>query len=380
MDDSAVPAGEVRLVAMTKKIKIAVVLGGQSVEHPVSCASGAGVIAALAGDEFDVVPVGITESGRWVTVDPEAAKLAIGDGQLPQITDGTGSEVVVVPEAGGGALRVTDTAGGTSVMSEVDVVFPVLHGAYGEDGTIQGLLDLAGIPYVGSGVLASAVSMDKEFTKRLLAADGIAVGEYVVLRRGRELSMEQRERLGLPVFVKPARAGSSLGITKVTDWADLPEALETARRVDPKVIIEAALTGIRELECGVLASEDGGAPDVTPPLEVLDAGPEGWFDFDTKYLGSESPYDFAPQLPDGVVQAAQELAARVFTLLDCSDLARVDFFLLADGTLVVNEINTMPGLTPQSGVPLAWAAAGVDYATLVARLVRMAVRRGSGLR
>ena len=362
---------------MTKKITVAVVLGGQSVEHPVSCASGAAVLEALNSDNFTVVPIGITDSGRWVSVDPESAKLAIGDGQLPQITADSGSEVSVMPDAG---LRVTDAAGGTSVMSEVDVVFPVLHGAYGEDGTIQGLLEMAGIPYVGSNVLASAVAMDKEFTKRLLTADGIPVADYVVLRSGRQPDAEQCERLGLPVFVKPARAGSSLGISKVTDWSDLPEAIELARRVDPKVLIEAGLTGMRELECGVLATEDGGAPEVTPPLEVLNSGPEGWFDFDSKYLASESPYDLAPELPEGAAERIQRLAARVFTALDCSDIARVDFFLATDGTVYVNEINTMPGLTPKSGVPQAFASVGVDYPSMVARLVRMAVKRGSGLR
>lgn len=362
---------------MTKKIRVAVVLGGQSVEHPVSCASGAAVVESLTDGDFEVVPVGITEGGRWVTVDPDSAKLAIGDGQLPQITADSGAEVSVIPEAG---LRVTDAAGGTSVMSEVDVVFPVLHGAYGEDGTIQGLLDLAGIPYVGSGVLASAVAMDKEFTKRLLIAEGIPVADYVVLRRGQELTLDQRDRLGLPVFVKPARAGSSLGITKVSDWADLPEAIETARRVDPKVMVETGLTDVRELECGVLAAEDGGPPDVTPPLEVLNSGPDGWFDFDTKYLATESPYDLAPQLPDGVSDEVRLLAARVFEVLDCSDLARVDFFLHSSGRIYVNEINTMPGLTPKSGVPQAFASVGIDYPTMVARLVRMAAHRGPGLR
>ncbi|GAA4900971.1 D-alanine-D-alanine ligase [Stackebrandtia albiflava] len=365
---------------MTKKIRVAVVLGGRSVEHAVSCASGDGVMNALDAGEFEVVPVGITQEGQWVSVDPDAAKLAIGDGQLPQITADSGLSVAVAQNPEAPRLLVTDTAGGTSVLAEVDVVFPVLHGAYGEDGTLQGLLDMAGLAYVGSGVLSSAVAMDKEFTKRLLAADGIPVGDYVVLRAGRELTADERDRLGLPVFVKPARAGSSLGITRVTDWADLPDAVEAARRIDPKVLVEAALTDVRELECGVLADEDGGPPQTTPPFEVLEAGAEGWFDFDAKYLAGESPYDFAPELPPGVAERARELAVRVFTLLDCSDLARVDFFLREDGELLVNEINTMPGLTPKSAVPQAWAEAGVDYPALVGRLVRMAARRGPGLR
>jgi D-alanine-D-alanine ligase len=363
-----------------KKIKVAVVLGGRSVEHPVSCASGSGVIQALSGEEFEVVAVGITEAGQWVSVDATAEKLAIGDGALPQISGTSGQRVALPADPTSNELVITDAAGGTAKLSEVDVVFPVLHGTYGEDGTLQGLLDMANLPYVGSGVLSSAVSMDKEFMKRLLAAEGIPIGPYAVLRPGQELSETDRHRLGLPLFVKPARAGSSLGISKVTDWDDLSAAIATARAVDPKVIIEAGFVGARELECGVLAAEDGGPPQTTAPFEVLGTGEEDWFDFDAKYFASQTPYDLSPELPEGAAERMRDLAARVFTTLDCSDLARVDFFLDAQGTVHVNELNTMPGMTPMSGVPQAWAAAGLDYGSLVARLVRMAVKRGPGLR
>lgn len=363
-----------------KKTKVAVVLGGRSVEHPVSCASAAGVIAALDPERYEVVAVGITPSGQWLSVDADSAKLALGDGNVPEISADSGTHVVLSADPTMKDVALTDAAGGTATLSDVDVVFPVLHGAYGEDGTIQGLLEMAEVPYVGSGVLSSAASMDKEFMKKVLAAEGIPVGDYAVLRRGRELSPTEKERLGLPVFVKPARAGSSLGITKVTDWADLPAAVATARAVDPKVIVEAAFTAVRELECGVLEREDGGVPDTTPPFEVLGAGEEGWFDFDAKYLASGSPYDLSPELPPGAAERIRELAVRVFTTMDCSDLARVDFFLAADGTVHVNEINTMPGLTPGSGVPVAWAAAGLEYSELVSRLVRLAAQRGTGLR
>ncbi|HZE40196.1 MAG TPA: D-alanine--D-alanine ligase family protein [Stackebrandtia sp.] len=363
-----------------KKIKVAVVLGGRSVEHPVSCASAAGVIAALDADRYEVQAVGITPQGQWVTVDADSAKLAIGNGALPEISADSGKRVVLAADPTASNVVVTDAAGATSTMSDVDVVFPVLHGAFGEDGTIQGLLEMAEVPYVGSGVLASAASMDKEFTKKLLAAEGIPSGDHVVLRRGQELSEEDKQRLGLPVFVKPARAGSSLGITKVAEWSGVPKALQAARAVDPKVIVEAGFGGVRELECGVLERLDGGTPDTTPPLEVLGTGEEGWFDFDAKYLGAESPYDLNPELPAGVAERVRELAVRVFTTLDCSDLARVDFFLTADGEVVVNEINTMPGLTPASGVPQAWANAGLSYEELVTRLIELAVQRGTGLR
>ena len=363
-----------------EKIRVAVVLGGRSVEHAVSCGSAAGVLSALDPDRFEVTAVGITTEGQWVTVDPEA-KLAIGDGQLPEITAGEGNRVSLVVDPTVPQLDITDATGGTAGLVDVDVVFPVMHGPYGEDGTIQGLLEMAGLPYVGSGVLSSALCMDKEVTKRLLAADGIPIGEYAVLRGDDDLSQADRDRLGLPVFVKPARAGSSLGITRVTDWDRLPAALAEARRVDPrKVLVEAAFVGARELECGVLADEDGGAPATTPPLEVLEVGSDGWFDFEAKYLGSPEPFNLSPDLPTGVAERVRDLAARTFTVLECSDLARVDFFLGADGTVYVNEINTMPGLTPMSGVPQAWAAAGLSYPDLVAKLVRMAVTRGTGMR
>ncbi|ADD44625.1 D-alanine--D-alanine ligase family protein [Stackebrandtia nassauensis] len=363
-----------------KKTKVAVVLGGRSVEHPVSCASAAGVIAALDPEQYEVVAVGITQAGQWLSVDARSAKLALGDGNVPEISADSGQHVVLAADPTMKDVAITDAAGGARVLSDVDVVFPVLHGAYGEDGTIQGLLEMADVPYVGSNVLSSAASMDKDFMKRLLKAEGIPVGDYVVLKRDQTLSEAEKQRLGLPVFVKPSRAGSSLGISKVTDWDDLDKAIATARAVDPKVLVEAAFTGVRELECGVLEREDGGAPDTTPPFEVLIAGTEGWFDFEAKYLASGSPYDLAPDLPEGTAERIRELAARVFTVMDCSDLARVDFFLASDGTVYVNEINTMPGLTPGSGVPVAWANAGVDYPELVARLVRLAANRGTGLR
>ncbi|CAM3235075.1 D-alanine--D-alanine ligase family protein [Stackebrandtia soli] len=364
-----------------KKIKVAVVLGGRSVEHAVSCASGSAVIAALDPDRFDVVPLGITDKGRWIAVDTDLARLGIEGGDaLPQIAADGGAQVALSADPTAARVSLVDAGTATSQMIDVDVVFPVLHGTYGEDGTIQGLLEMADVPYVGSGVLASAVCMDKEFTKRLLIASGLPVAPYTIVRGQGDLSEADRDRLGLPVFVKPSRAGSSLGITKVTDWDQLPDALATARAVDPKVLVEAAVVGVRELECGVLEREDGGAPDTTGVFEVLGSGAEGWFDFETKYLSSEEVYDFDPALPGDVADRIRSMAAEVFTLLDCSDLARVDFFLTDDGEIFVNEINTMPGLTPKSGVPLAWAESGIRYAELVERLVRLALKRGTGLR
>jgi D-alanine-D-alanine ligase len=260
----------------------------------------------------------------------------------------------------------------------VDVVFPVLHGAYGEDGTIQGMLEMAGIPYVGANVFASAAAMDKEFTKKLCAAEGIPIGPYVVLRNGMTLSEEDRQRLGLPVFVKPSRAGSSFGITKVDDWAQLDAAVATARQIDPKVLVEAAIVG-REIECGVLEGEAGGAPEASVLAEVRVISDHDWYDFEAKYLDDACEYDIPAGLPEQVTRQVREYAVRAFTALDCAGLARVDFFVTPELDVYLNEINTMPGFTPTSMFPRMWAAAGLEYPKLVNRLIRTALRRGVGL-
>src|SRR3954462_13203512 len=231
------------------KVRVAVVFGGRSAEHAISCVSAGSVMAALDPDRYEVVPVGITRKGGWVLADP-GQRLAITDGQLPEGAGGTAVSLVGDP-AGRGLAILEPAAGIGAALTEVDVVFPVLHGAYGEDGTIQGLLEMSGLPYVGSGVFASAASMDKEFTKKLLSAAGLPQGDHVVLRDATGavcadpdvLDEAARERLGLPVFVKPARAGSSIGITKVTDWAQFPHAVAVAAAVHPKVVVEAAVPG-----------------------------------------------------------------------------------------------------------------------------------------
>ena len=231
------------------KVRVAVVFGGRSAEHSISCVSAGSVMAALDPERYEVVPVGIATDGRWVLADPDQ-RLAITDGKLPEVVGGTAVSLVGDP-AGRGLAVLEPSAAVGPALTEVDVVFPVLHGAYGEDGTIQGLLEMAGLPYVGSGVFASAASMDKEFTKKLLAAAGLPQGEHVVLRDAAGavsadpalLDDAARERLGLPVFVKPARAGSSIGITRVTDWAQFPAAVAEAAAVDPKVLVEAAVPG-----------------------------------------------------------------------------------------------------------------------------------------
>jgi D-alanine-D-alanine ligase len=371
---------------MGDKVRVAVVFGGRSAEHAISCVSAGSVIAALDPDRYEVVPVGITPDGGWVLADPDQ-RLAIADGTLPEVSGGTA--VSLVGDPGGRGLAVLDPAAAIGpALTEVDVVFPVLHGAYGEDGTIQGLLEMAGVPYVGSGVFSSAASMDKEFTKKLLAAAGLPQGDHVVLRDAdgavcadpAVLDDAARERLGLPVFVKPSRAGSSIGISKVTDWADFPAAVATAAAVDPKVVVEAAVPG-REIECGVLAGLDGGPPEASVPAEIKLRPGTDWYDFDAKYLDDAVDFDVPADLTDEQTRAVQQAARRAFLALDCRGLARVDFFLGTDDDgrdrLVINEVNTMPGFTPISMFPRMWAATGVSYPEVVDRLVTGALREGA---
>jgi D-alanine-D-alanine ligase len=355
---------------------VAVVFGGRSSEHAISCVSAGSILTALDPDEYEVVPVGITREGRWVLAAGDPSRLSIADRTLPEITADSGASVVLPADPTASGLIVADPAAGASTLTGVDVVFPVLHGAYGEDGTIQGMLEMAGIPYVGANVFASAAAMDKEFTKKLAAAEGIPVGPYAVLRSGSELSDADKERLGLPVFVKPSRAGSSHGITKVTTWSDLDAAIATARRIDPKVLVEAAIVG-HEIECGVLEGEAGGAPEASLLAEVHVTGHD-FYDFEAKYLDAGT-YDIPARLPAALTAQVQDFARRTFTALDCAGLARVDFFVTDAGEVYLNEINTMPGFTPRSMFPLMWAATGLEYPKVVDRLIRTALRRGTGL-
>jgi D-alanine-D-alanine ligase len=368
------------------KVRIAVVFGGRSAEHSISCVSAGSVIAALDPDRYEIVRVGITPDGGWVLADPDQ-RLAIADGKLPEVTGGTAVSLVGDPAGRGLAVLDPGAAVGPA-LTGVDVVFPVLHGAYGEDGTIQGLLEMAGLPYVGSGVFASAASMDKEFTKKLLAAAGLSQGDHVVLRDATGaisadpelLDEAARERLGLPVFVKPSRAGSSIGITKVTDWAQFPEAVATAAAIDPKVVVEASVPG-REIECGVLAGVGGGLPEASLPAEIRLRPGVDWYDFSAKYLDDSVDFDVPADLTPEQTAAVQQASVQAYQALDCRGLARVDFFLGTgpDGRdrLVINEVNTMPGFTPISMFPRMWAASGVSYPELVDRLVRSALECGS---
>jgi D-alanine-D-alanine ligase len=365
-----------------RRIRVAVVFGGRSSEHEISCVSAGSVLAHLDRDRYEVVPVGITRQGGWVLGRDDPAALAIRDRRLPTVPEDGDALALPADPTRGGLVRLDPEHAG-EVLGAVDVVFPMLHGPYGEDGTIQGLLELAGVPYVGAGVLSSAAAMDKEFSKKLLAAEGLPVGRMVVLRPGTAtLDEGQRATLGLPVFVKPARGGSSVGITKVADWARLDDAIAAAREHDEKVLVEAAQPGA-EVECGVLEMPDGSLRASLPAEIRLVARPDGsapeFYDFEAKYLDDVCEFDIPAKLSDATVERVREMAVAAFRALDCQGLARVDFFVDEQGEPTINELNTMPGFTPTSMYPRMWAVTGIEYPALLDVLLRTALSRGTGL-
>ncbi len=282
-------------------------------------------------------------------------------------------------------LVVSEPSEPPRTLGEVDVVFPLLHGPWGEDGTIQGMLEMAGVRYVGAGVLASAVSMDKAYMKVILAAAGLPVLPSVTVSvrewaADPQACRDRADALGYPLFVKPARGGSSIGISKAHDASELDACLEEAHRHDPKALVEVSAEGAREVECGVLQDLDG-SPETSLPAELRVGGDHEFYDFEAKYLpDQQTEVDIPADLPGDVVSEIRTLAARAFEAVACEGLARVDFFVMPDGSLVVNEINTMPGFTPTSMFPQMWAATGVDYPALVDRLIQLALRRDTGLR
>ncbi|MCF6377124.1 D-alanine--D-alanine ligase [Nocardioides KLBMP 9356] len=368
----------------TRKPRVAVVFGGRSSEHGISCVTAGSVLAAIDRETYDVVPVGIATDGRWVLEADEPARLAIRGNDLPEV-DAAGSTVALMGAATGTELVVADATSVPSVIGEVDVVFPLLHGPWGEDGTLQGMLEMAGVRYVGSGVLASAIGMDKAYMKVVLQAAGLPVTPGITVTR-REWEQDpvgvrtRVEELGFPSFAKPARAGSSMGISKVHDAGEVDEALEEAFRHDPKVLVEQSMEGAREVECGVLGTVEG-PPETSRPGEVRTGGDHEFYDFEAKYLADQhTEIDIPADLDAETEQSLRAMAVRAFEALSCEGLARVDFFVLSDGALVINELNTMPGFTPTSMYPQMWAASGLAYPELVDRLVQLALRRDTGLR
>ena len=365
-----------------RKPRVAVVFGGRSSEHSISCISAGSLLKAIDREKYDVVPVGITAEGRWVLENPETNILALGPaGELPTVTGAV--EVAIGSRQ---EIVVQDAGSFPETLGEVDVVFPVMHGPWGQDGTLQGLLEMAGVRYVGAGVLSSAVGTDKVFMKRLFESQGLPVLPYVVLTpRGwatdQAALRKEIEALGLPLFVKPARAGSSFGISRVDSLAELDAALEEARRFDPKVVVEAAAVGAREIECGVLQGF-GSEPHLTSELAEIRVDPHHQFyDFEAKYLPEENTaLDVPAQVEPALADEIRAMAAQAFDALDCEGLARVDFFVFPGGRIVLNEVETMPGFTSLSMFPRMWAASGLDYPALVDRLIRLALARDTGLR
>jgi len=367
------------------KVRVAVVFGGRSSEHAISCVTAGSVLKVLDPERYEVIPVGISTDGRWVLAEGINEQLAITDGNLPpQIDETSGALVTMAADPTARELTVHEPGAVPKVLGDVDVVLPLLHGPYGEDGTLQGMLELAGIPYVGSGVLASAVGMDKDVMKRLLAASGLPVGPFVAFRAQRWDADQAAVRasiagLGYPVFVKPARAGSSMGISKVNDESQLAAAIEFARAHDPKLVVEGMLRG-REIEVGVLAGRYGAKAEASLPAELKVLGDHEFYDFEAKYLDGTTAVDLPAKLTEEQTAEIRRLAVEAFEALECEGLARVDFFLLDDGGFVINEINTMPGFTTTSMFPQMWAATGVSYAELVDRLIGEALSRPTGLR
>jgi D-alanine-D-alanine ligase len=355
---------------MTSRVRIAVVAGGRSSEHAISLASARSVIEALDPERYDVVTLLIDAGGGWQVVDGAAALEAASRGVPPaELASGGGTSLV--PGAGGGALVGANGSG----AGEIDVVFPVLHGPFGEDGTIQGMLETLGLPYVGAGVLGSAASMDKAFCKAVLRDAGIAVARSLVLRHGSDDPLDPGvvervgETLGWPVFVKPANLGSSVGISKVHGPEELADALELAYRHDEKALVEEFVEG-REIECGVLGNERAVASAVGEILPHAE-----WYDYSAKYDEGGSDIVVPADLPGAVTERVRAVALAAFRALELSGMARVDFFLTSAGDVLVNEVNTIPGFTATSVYARLFAAAGVSYPEVLHRLIQSGLER-----
>jgi D-alanine--D-alanine ligase len=368
---------------VTGKIRVAVVFGGRSEEHAVSCASAGLVLSAIDRDRYDVLPIGIATDGRWVLTSGDPGRLALSAASEPSVESVALPGAEITPRAGG-VLSVSAPGEVPRDLGEVDVVLPLLHGTFGEDGTLQGLLEMTGSRYAGAGVFASAAGMDKEYMKLIMSARGLPVGRYVVVRDRDWRAAAERKRildeiaeLGWPVFVKPARGGSSVGISRVTDAAELESAVEAARAFDTKVLVEAAVDGI-EVECAVLEGLEGGPPEASLPGQVVVDPDAPFYDFQAKYLASRTTMRIPAPIPAEATAEVRRLACAAFDAISCEGLARVDFFYTPAGKVLFNEINTMPGMTPASGFPLMWVASGLPLPELFDRIITTALRKRPG--
>jgi D-alanine-D-alanine ligase len=345
------------------KIRVGILFGGKSAEHEVSVRSARNIYEALDKEKFEPVLIGIEPNGKWIAASSDKLLGAPHDSTDQRVEDGEGSEVMIAPESKGEISALSGEAG-------IDVVFPILHGPYGEDGTIQGLLRLADVPFVGAGVLGSAVGMDKDVMKRLLRDAGISVADYVLARRGETYDEAMVEALGLPLFIKPANLGSSIGISKVHKKEELQAALDEAFLYDNKVIIEKGISG-REFECGILGNEH---PEASVVGEIIPT--HEFYDYDAKYIDENGATTRVPaDFPEQVVSDIRDICLRSFKALECEGLARVDGFATPDGQIFVNEINTMPGFTSISMYPKMWEASGIGYSDLITRLIEFAMQR-----
>jgi D-alanine-D-alanine ligase len=364
---------------MSQRIRVAVIFGGRSSEHQISCVSAGSVMRALDPAKYEVVPIGITREGKWVLESTDTARLTMHDGVFPEVNPDN-DVVLFTPDPSATHLVVQSAV--PEVLNHVDAAFPVLHGPWGEDGTVQGLLELAGIPYVGSGVFTSAVAMDKAHLKAMMRASEIPVGRYEVItdsqwRNDQDGVLGRIANLGLPLFVKPCRAGSSVGISKVKTYGELVAAIEFAREHDPKVIVEASIENAREVECGVLGGAAGTRASVCAEIIVREG--HEFYDFEAKYVDSSVDLVVPADLSAEMSERVRALAIEAFDAIDGEGLSRIDVFVTGDDILI-NEINTMPGFTSMSMFPRMWSHTGVEYPELVDTLVQDALRRGTGLR
>jgi len=381
-----------------RKIRVAVVFGGQGPEHSVSCLGAGNTLSAIDRDRYEVIPIGITTDGTWVPVPDQPERLALTGGELPSVESAAAEPAaesttgLATREPAGAELEPARPGQIPSVLSDVDVVLPIIHGPFGEDGSLQGLLEMAGVKYVGAGVLASAVGIDKEYMKLIFAARGLPVVRHVVVRErdwplpgAGEATPESKRvldaiaELGWPLFVKPARGGSSIGTSKASDMGQLHESIELARRFDRKVLVEAAMDGV-EIEVSVLEGVADGPPDTSLPGQMMIEGEDEFYDFGTKYLDPEDRMAIPAPIPAAAADEIRRLAAEAFEAVSCEGLARVDFFYTPDGKILINEINTLPGMTPTSYFQKLWEASGLPFGQLLDRVIQTALAKRPGLR
>ncbi|WP_085529397.1 D-alanine--D-alanine ligase family protein [Kocuria massiliensis] len=371
--------------ATAGRTTVGILFGGVSSEHSISLITAQGVLGVLDHDQYEPVLIGITREGTWhLSSEDELSRLA-AESKLPEFR-GEGPQASLPMGEGQGGIFLRHADGSFEEGPRLDVVFPLLHGPFGEDGTVQGLLEMARLPYVGAGVTASAVGMDKHFMKVAFEAAGLEVGPYRVVTardwaNDRENVTRRIRELALPVFVKPARAGSSCGITCIDSWDQLEAAIATAHELDPKLVIEEGISG-REIECAVLDGANHELPKASHPGEIEIVGDtHTFYDFEAKYLESSSSELRCPaDLPQEVREEIRAKAIQAFLSLDGEGLSRCDFFYTDDGRVVINEVNTMPGFTPISMYGMMWAESGIGYGELVDRLIRLALERPVGLR